>query len=235
MTESEMQRYIRQRYPKENASCEWKSYSNLKHTFSGHAGDDIASYTSALANGDGGSLVIGVEDQTLRIVGIQNLSGFTPDSLPARLAGFCSNLNTEGLQVEEMTTSDSHKTVWILHVPKHQPRLPVYAHGKAWQRVGDSLMQIRPERLGAILRETVAGEDWSAAIVPGATLACLDQAAIALAKTKFKEKHTRQAHEVDQWTDAVFLDKAKITADGGITRAALLLLGKTDASCGVPR
>lgn len=229
MNEAQLRELIRERYPRENAECEWKGYSNLRHAFSGHAGDDIASYSSALANGEGGHLVIGVEDNTLNILGIREFGDFTADSLSARLAGSCSHLNTEGLWVEVYVTADTGKTVWVLHVPKHQPRLPVYAHGKAYQRVGDSLMPIRPERLEAILRETVAGEDWSAGIVPGATIDSLDQEAISLARQMFKEKNSRQAGVVDNWSDSAFLDKAKITVDGAVTRSALLLLGREEA------
>ena len=59
MTEKELQAYLLEAYPKENESCEWKEFKNLTHAFSGNKGDDIISYVSALANMDGGHLVIG--------------------------------------------------------------------------------------------------------------------------------------------------------------------------------
>jgi len=52
-----------------------------------------------------------------------------------------TNLSSEGLTVTEYITEDTDKTVWIIDIPKHQPRLPVYAHKKLWQRVGDSLTE----------------------------------------------------------------------------------------------
>ena len=69
MTEQELQQYLIKQYPKEDEGCEWKEFKNLKNDFSGHEKDDVISYVSALANMEGGQLVVGVEDKTLRIVG----------------------------------------------------------------------------------------------------------------------------------------------------------------------
>lgn len=64
MTEQEIKAFITVHFPKENESVEWKDYSNLRNTLCGHEGDDVISYVSAIANMNGGSLVIGVEDGT---------------------------------------------------------------------------------------------------------------------------------------------------------------------------
>ena len=53
MTEQELQQYIRQRYPEENARCEWKEMKNLKNSFNGKEGNDVLSYVSAIANMEG--------------------------------------------------------------------------------------------------------------------------------------------------------------------------------------
>lgn len=42
---------------------------NLKNCFNGKEGDDVISYVSGIDNMEGGELVIGVEDETLNIVG----------------------------------------------------------------------------------------------------------------------------------------------------------------------
>lgn len=76
MTEKELQEYLLENYPAENAKCEWKEYKNLKHKFNGAEKDDIVSYVSAIANMEGGHLVVGVQDKTLRIVGIQNFYNY---------------------------------------------------------------------------------------------------------------------------------------------------------------
>ena len=69
MLELELQQYLRCKYPQENARCEWKEFKNLKNSFCGDEKDDVVSYVSAIANMEGGHLVIGVKDKTLEIVG----------------------------------------------------------------------------------------------------------------------------------------------------------------------
>ena len=153
MTEHELQQYLIKQYPKEDEGCEWKEFKNLKNDFSGHEKDDVISYVSALANMEGGHLVVGVEDNTLNIVGTDTYN-YTTQQATLRLTNLCANLSSEGLDIEEFITEDTHKKVWVIHIPKHLPKLPVYAHNKAWQRIEDSLVELTPERLNAILEET---------------------------------------------------------------------------------
>lgn len=230
--EASLHQYLQEHYPKENAACEWKEFKNLTHAVSGRKGEDIASYVSAIANMTGGHLVIGVEDASLKVVGIQNFHDYTPENIRQRLLGRCTNLDSEGFRVVPLTTSDTQKTVWVFHIPSHQPRLPVYAHDKAWQRLDDALVELRPERLAAILAEQIEQRDWSAQIVEGGTLDDLDPTAIDFARQKFAEKHREGgfAAEIQNWDVPTFLDKAKITIQGRITHTALLLLGKREAT-----
>lgn len=232
MTEDELRQYIRRLCPKENESCEWKEFKNLKHAVSGNKGEDIISYVSALANMQGGHLIVGVKDGTLEIVGIREVHDYTPENIRKRILGKCTNLDSEAFQVEPVETVESNKLVWIFHVPKHRPRLPVYAHDTAWQRLEDSLVELRRERLAAILAEPLTETDWTAELVVDATLLDLDNQALAKAREKYREKNrtTSFAGEIDSWDDRTFLDKAKITIQGKITKAALFLLGKSESS-----
>jgi ATP-dependent DNA helicase RecG len=180
---------------------------------------------------DGGVIVIGVEDGTLNILGIEDFRDYTAENLPHRLCGNCTNLSSEGLWVEAFETSDTGKIVWVLHVPKHQPRMPVYAHKTAWQRNGDNLVMMRPEKMRAILAEPlVRVEDWSRTVAPGATVKDLDPAAILMARANYKGKFPHLAEETDGWSDETFLSKAKICIDGKITRAAIILLGLPEST-----
>ena len=231
MTSKELQQYLLREFPQENARCEWKEMKNLNNSFAGDEKDDVISYVSAIANMEGGHLVIGVQDKTLEIVGT-DLSKFNLNAQSAawKLIEHCTNLSSEGLSIDEYTTEDTHKTVWIIHIPKHLPRRPVYAHKKAWQRIEDSLVEMTPERLAAILEEPVfAAKDWSAEIVPNATIADLDELAIAKARIMFKKVHSSNipAEEIDAWTVEDFLSNSGIMVDGKLTRAAIILLGKT--------
>ena len=130
---------------------------------------------------EGGHLVVGVEDNTLNIVGTDTYN-YTTQQATLRLTNLCANLSSEGLDIEEFVTEDTHKTVWVIHIPKHLPKLPVYAHNKAWQRIEDSLVELTPERLNAILEETSPTYDWSAEIVAEATLDDLEPMALQKAR-----------------------------------------------------
>ena len=133
------------------------------------------------------------------------------------------------MDIKEYVTSDSNKIVWVINIPKHQYRLPVYAHKKPWQRIEDSLVEITKSRLDAIITELRPNEDWSAIIIKDANINDLDDGAIAKAKIEFKKRNPKYIEEADTWNDAKFLDKAKLTINGKITRTALILLGKDEA------
>ena len=150
MTELELHQYLLREYPQENARCEWKEFKNLKNSFCGDEKDDVISYVSAIANMEGGFLVVGVHDKTLEIVGTDTYN-YDRQKAILRLTERCTNLSSEGLDIEEYITDDTQKVVWVIHIPKHLPKRPVYAHDKAWQRIEDSLVELTQEHLNAIL------------------------------------------------------------------------------------
>ncbi len=232
MTEKELQLYLKKNFPKEDINCDWKEMTNLKNSFNGHEGEDVMSYVSGIANMEGGHLIIGVKDKTLEIVGT-DLSHFNLDvnSATFKIKENCTNISSEGLTIEEFITDDTQKVVWVIHIPKHLPRKPVYAHKKAWQRIKDNLVLLTPERESIILNEVVqVVSDWSAEIVSGATIDDLDPEAIKVAMKGFCERYPDKAEEAQKWDVSTFLDRAKITIDRHVTRTALLLLGKEDAA-----
>lgn len=221
MLEQELQQYLLREYPQENARCEWKEFKNLKNSFCGDEKDDVISYVSAIANMEGGHLIIGVHDKSLEIIGTDTYN-YDRQKAILRLTERCVNLSTEGLDVEEFVTSDTQKKVWVIHIPKHLPKLPVYAHNKAWQRIEDSLVELTSERLNAILEENSPVFDWSAEIVDGATLNDLDNKALEKARNEYKSVHPRIAEEVDAWDDMELLCRAGVAVKNKLTRAAIL-------------
>ena len=229
MTRQEISEYIRIQYPRENERCEWKEYKNLKNSLCGHEGDDVVSYVSAISNMNGGAIVIGVQDKTFEVIGIQNFGNYSVESAKAKISEKCRNLPIENLEIDELKANDTGDIVWIVNIPKHKARLPVYAHNKAWQRVGDSLIEIKRERIDSILSELVITEDWSVGIIPQATIDDLDSDAIEKARKEYIIRNPYRKAEISAWSNDKFLDKAKVTINGKITRAALILLGKEES------
>ena len=229
MTNKELQKYLIKQFPVENEQWEWKEFSYLKHAVKGKEGEDMISYISAISNMKGGALVIGVKDKTLEIIGIEDFYNYTAENIKKILLETCTNLSSEGLTVTEYVTKDTNKTVWVIDIPKHQPRLPVYAHKKLWQRIGDSLVEMRKERLNTILSEVTIFDDWSAEIISDANITDLDEVALLKARKEFIIRNPKYASEIEYWDNPTFLNKAKLTLKGEITNTAMILLGKDES------
>jgi len=105
----------------------------------------------------------------------------------------------------------------------------VQFYGKGCVRDGSSKTELSryPEKERAIWNRRV---DWSAQICEQATLEDLDPDAIAKARREFATKFPMQAADGAAWDNATFLNKAKVTIRGRVTNAALLLLGRPEAS-----
>lgn len=106
---------------------------------------------------------------------------------------------------------------------------PVEFYGTAYVRDGTSKTELSkyPEKVRALWNRRV---DWSAQVCEQATLQDLDPESIAKARREFMTKYPSQAAAVAAWDDATFLNKAKLTIRGGVTHAALLLLGRPESS-----
>ncbi len=128
MTELELQQYLLREYPQENARCEWKEFKNLKNSFCGDEKDDVISYVSAIANMEGGFLVVGVHDKTLEIVGTDTYN-YDRQKAILRLTERCTNLSSEGLDLKVIFLSLSSLTrakfipssILNLHFPEKRP------------------------------------------------------------------------------------------------------------------
>ncbi|MBZ0151924.1 MAG: putative DNA binding domain-containing protein [Planctomycetes bacterium] len=212
--------------PTETEWCEWKR----NHT----APEELGEYLSALANEAAlhrelcGYLLFGIDDANHAVVGTtfdpykQKAKG-NQGLLPWLSAGLVPN---PGIDIFVVDHPDGR--VVILSVGQARTQ-PVAFYGTAWVRVGTSKTQLtkHPEKTRALW---TLGHDWSAEVVPGATLADLDPEALAAARKQFAVKHPAQAADIATWDDLTFLNKARVLRQGAITRAAILLLGRPESS-----
>lgn len=125
---------------------------------------------------------------------------------------------------------NSHTKIELFRIPAAIGE-PTNFQGKPFIRVATSLTQLKdyPHYAKIIYNSQ---EDWSAKIIEGATINVLDPQTIQLAKEKYKEKQVGKPYytEIDNWSDTLFLDRAKITIEGKITNTAIILLGKPESS-----
>ncbi|MBF0282032.1 MAG: putative DNA binding domain-containing protein [Zetaproteobacteria bacterium] len=119
--------------------------------------------------------------------------------------------------------------VVLFEIPAAPKGMPIAWDGHYYGRDGESLGPLNLEEIERIRKQGQA-HDWSVGICEGATLADLSEEAIALARREYATKHPKLVNEQEGWDDQTFLNKAKLTISGKITRAAILLLGKPESS-----
>ena len=118
--------------------------------------------------------------------------------------------------------------VVMFQIPAAPRGLPVAFEGHYHGRDGEELGALNMEEFERIRAQSMV-EDWSAVIVPEASLDDLDEEALTVARRNFKSKFPDKAADVDAWDERTFLNKAKLTIKGKQTRASLLLLGREEA------
>jgi ATP-dependent DNA helicase RecG len=199
-----------------------------------HEPQVLGEYLSALANSacllgvPRGYLVFGIEDGSLAVAGTsfdpQAEKGKGGQLLPLWLSlGLQPNV---GFEIHAFTYHDRQVVLFEVHPAFDRP---VKFYGTAFVRDGTSKTELGkyPEKERAIWNRRV---DWSAQICEQATPDDLAPEAIAKARQEYATKLPRHAGELAGWDDATFLNKARLTIRGAVTNAALLLLGRPEAS-----
>lgn len=120
------------------------------------------------------------------------------------------------------------KTVIICKIPPAPQGQPVSWKGHCYGRNGESLGALN-DRERDLIRNQIAKADWSAYIVQDASINDLSKDAIDFAREQYIEKNKKKEEEIRSWDNVTFLNKAKVTIQGKITRAAILLLGKPES------
>lgn len=213
----------------ENEVVEFKNVGDSYST------SDIGKYFSALANEanlrniERAWLVFGVDNKTRSVVG----SDYRQDH--ERLHSLKMQIAAE--TEPSITFRDIHELqapqgrVVLFEIPAAPMGMPIGWKGHYYSRAGESLTSLGLDKQDEIRRQ-MGATDWSAQVVQGATLAHLDASALARARESFARKYANrfEPDEVVRWTDSTFLDRAKLTQDGQITRTTLLLLGKEESA-----
>ncbi|TGY34284.1 transcriptional regulator [Microbacterium laevaniformans] len=206
----------------ENEVVEFKTASNQ------YSADKTGEYVSAIANEANlrglacGWLVFGVSNDRV-VVGTNHLS--TAEARQS-LKHHVQQSIDQGLTLREIYELEYEgKRVVLAEIPAAPAGIPISWKGDYRARAGESLAPLSLDKLDQI-RQRGLTADWTAVIVPGATVDHLDPEALDRARQGFAERYPRLSDEIGDWDDATFLEKVRLTRDGAITRAAILLLGK---------
>lgn len=219
-------------YRQMSSETEWLEFKEAKNNFDFN---DLGEYFSAISNEanlksqHSGWIIFGVKDKSPReIVRTQyRLDIASLNSLKHEIAK-----QTNGLTFQEIyELSLPEGRVLMFQIPSAPAGMPTSWKGHYYGRDGESLTSLSMQEIETI-RHQIEILDWSAQICHEATIDDLDVEALNSARTKFQAKHveTRFGKDAEKWDAMIFLDKAKLTRNGKLTRATLLLLGKPEAA-----
>ncbi len=193
--------------------------------------DDLGKYYSALSNEanlrgmDFAWLIFGVSDKKREIVGTTFKNG---GKALHRLKNDMAQHTTGNHIFREIHPIDVNgKRVLIFQVPASPRNIVMCWKGIAYARNGESLKPLDQGKQDEIRNQSPI-KDWSAEIVPNATMDDLDELALAKARIEYAKVHRERIskEEIDSWSIEEFLGKCNLMREGKLVRAAILLLGK---------
>lgn len=195
-----------------------REHLEFKSAENNFASEDLFKYCVALSNEGGGNLVLGVTDKKPRtIVGTSCFPEV--EKIKTRI------LDTLKFRVDVFEISTEGKRVLAFYCPPRPVGTPRAYQGRYMMRSGESLVPMTPEVLERVFAE--AQPDYSQQVCKGATIDDLSPEAIA----EFRSMWIRKSgnHALAATSDSQLLTDAHLLDSGGITNAALVLLGKPES------
>jgi ATP-dependent DNA helicase RecG len=214
------------------SEIEWLEFKEAKISFDFNS---LGEYFSAISNEanlksqHSGWIIFGIRDKLPReIVGTQyrmDLSSL--NNLKHEIAKQTNGLTFQ--EIYELILPEGR--VLMFQIPAAPAGMPTSWKGHYYGRDGESLTSLSMQEIETI-RHQIEALDWSAQICHEATMDDLDVEALNIARNKFQAKHTgtRFGKDAEKWDAMTFLDKAKLTRNGKLTRTTILLLGKPEAA-----
>ncbi len=182
--------------------------------------DKLLSYIAAMANENGGKLIMGVNNSG-DIVGAQSYK----DIISLKQEILNSGSMSRRLRVEIFEIVIEGKRVIVFNIPARPRGEAVAYRGAYYMRSGESLVPMNFDVLTSISDELTT--DHSAEIVDGLSVYDLDETAIEKAKELWLAKSGRA--RISTMSKNEVLAGLELADDRGVTLAALLLLGKESA------
>jgi ATP-dependent DNA helicase RecG len=230
MTGQELQRVLQHLLSDWEGECvEFKAANDNFST------SDIGKYFSALSNEanlrglPAAWLVFGVDNQTRSVIGTEyRKEKERLHSLKHQIAQD-TEPSISFREIHELATPQGR--VVLFEIPAAPRGIPIAWKTHCYARNGESLAGLSLAKQDEIRSQSLA-DDWSAIVCKDATIADLDPDALAKARDVFIQKHGDRVPTatIRSWDDATFLDKARLTSSGQITRATLLLLGRPQST-----
>lgn len=179
----------------------------------------ILGYVVALANANGGYLVLGMEDAfPHKVVGTSQCE---------KALGKLENEIYKALQIPvdayELFDEQNNRVV-VVEIPRHPVGKALRFEDVPLWRSGEELIPMPDKVLFSILQET--DPDYSQAICEGVTIDDLDKEAIDILKEKYARKQNNPTFT--SLSDRQALSDLKLIEGNKVTNAAVLLVGKAE-------
>lgn len=197
--------------------------------------DKIGEYFSALSNEanlrniERAWLVFGISDKTRKVVGSDyRMEQERLQSLKNQIA----DATEPSITLREIYVLEHPEgRVVLFEVPPAPRGIPIAWKGHYYARAGESRTSLGLDKLDDIRQQTL-GQDWTAQTITEAAVSDLDEVAVIKAREYFAQKYANRfaKDEVMSWSIKTFLDRARLTQNGQITRTTLLLLGKAESA-----
>jgi ATP-dependent DNA helicase RecG len=215
---------------------QWESeVVEFKQAGNDYSTDRIGEYFSALSNEanlrgqEKAWLVFGVNNKTRQVIGSEYRMDL--ERLQGTKMQMAQNIEPS------ITFRNIHELllpagrVVLFEIPAAPRGIPIAWKGHYYARAGESLISLGLDKLDEIRQQTQLS-DWSAHIVAEASIDDLDERALLKAREVYAQKYSNRfaPDEVMSWPLATFLDRARLTFKGQLTRASLLLLGKAESA-----
>jgi ATP-dependent DNA helicase RecG len=186
-------------------------HQNIEYKSSWH--DDYLKWICGFANAQGGRIYIG-RDDTGKTVGVEDYKTLM-DEIPNKIK------NLMGISAEvNLLQEDSKYFIEIIVQPYS---VPISLRGRYYYRSGS----VKQELTGAALNEFLlkrAGQTWDNVIEPRASFADIDEKSFRAYLVMSKEKG--RLPDVEGLTTEEIFDKLRLTENGQLKRAAIILFGK---------
>ena len=197
--------------------------------------EDIGKYFSALSNEanlrgvECGWLLFGIADDRKIVGTAYRKEAQMPSIGLRRLKREVAKYTNEGMTFEEIYEFEmKDKRIIAFQIPVGTFATPTTWHGIPWSRENNSLVEMPKFKLEAIYAQS--RPDWSRQLAFEANLDDLDPDAVSFACAKYVEKFEGRQPAVRDLDEVSILSKMGLIIHGHVTNAALVLIGRPEAS-----
>lgn len=185
---------------------------NIEYKQSWH--DDYLKWVCGFANAHGGTIYVGKDDDG-KTVGLADYKKLM-DDLPNKIRDVLGIMAEVNLHEEN--------ELYFIEIITPPYSVPISLRGNYYYRSGSTKQELKGNALMEFLLRK-SGKTWDDVIEPRATLADIDEETVAQYKSD-AAKAGRLPIDENALSLADFLDKLRLTENGNLKRAAIVLFGK---------